>query len=282
MKRISLLLVAATMISAITFVGCQKEVASTSAKKTNAGPLAAMTYPASCSAVCIEHGSGDYYTKTGSFTGAIGSNSKAIAYTVYNTETDFVVVLNYTRTPAASGSGSTVKVTVNGNDQTKVLTNSVNQTYTFPLASGWKACDVTTWSLTEVPLFDGALPITGGDTYGLIGVCNPCVNALTADYGCDGSVTFTFTATEAGPIVIQGGLTDDAIISTASSNVLTRNLTHPAVINSSSSVTRWEGTVEACQVVTVTITFEGGNGIGAWSAKRNDVVLGSTEAVACQ
>lgn len=114
-------------------------------------------------------------------------------------------------------------------------------------------------------------------------VCTPCENSLVAELTCEDNktATFTFTTVDAGPIVIQGGLTNGTTITNASSNVLVRNTTHQSVQNSNSNVTRWEGDVEACEVVTVTITFTGGNGIGDWSAKRGEEVLGTTEAQAC-
>ncbi|WP_029037487.1 hypothetical protein [Salinimicrobium xinjiangense] len=131
---------------------------------------------------------------------------------------------------------------------------------------------------------------SGGTTQFSVTVDNcGCTNELIADFSCEenGLLTLTFTAEEEGPIVIQGGLTNGTSITNATSDdVLTRNLDHPSVLNSESSVTRWEGYVGACQVVTITIEFTGGNGIGDWSAKRKiddeEVTLGSTEEIECQ
>jgi hypothetical protein len=113
--------------------------------------------------------------------------------------------------------------------------------------------------------------------------CTPCTNELSVVLTCGETrtATFTFTAEEAGPIVIQGGLTNGTTITSASSNVLTRNVTHSGVTNSKANVTRWEGNVDACQVVTITIQYTGGAGIDDWSAKRGDDTLGSTEAQTC-
>jgi hypothetical protein len=118
-------------------------------------------------------------------------------------------------------------------------------------------------------------------------VCDSCENSLEVDVVCGDTTTasFTFTAEEAGDVVIQGGLTNGTLILDANSNILKRNTTHPSVNNSNANVTRWEGTVEACQVVTITIEFEGGNGIGDWTAKRgeddNEELLGSTDNFEC-
>jgi hypothetical protein len=123
----------------------------------------------------------------------------------------------------------------------------------------------------------------GGFTEVTITIEPCCVNDLSVVLVCGETrmASFTFTAEEAGPIVIQGGLTAGAVIVSATSNVLTQNTTHSSVVNSTASVTRWEGDVDACTEVTVTITFTGGNGIGDWTAKRGEVTLGSTDEESC-
>lgn len=117
-----------------------------------------------------------------------------------------------------------------------------------------------------------------------LSVISCCVNNLEANLVCGttNTLSLSFTAEEDGAIVIQGGLTNGTNITSATSNVLTRNTTHPSVNNSNANVTRWEGNVTACDEVTITIEFTGGNGVGDWSAKRGNDVLGATEAIACQ
>jgi hypothetical protein len=109
-----------------------------------------------------------------------------------------------------------------------------------------------------------------------------CNNELTAELTCEENrtLTITFTAEEAGPIVIQGGLTNGTHITSATSNVLTQNKGHQSG-NSNANVTRWEGDVEACEVVTITLEFTGGDGVGDWTAKRNEVVLDETDSIEC-
>ncbi len=105
--------------------------------------------------------------------------------------------------------------------------------------------------------------------------CSNCDNLLVAELTCgDTSILeVSFVAEESGPIVIQGGLTSGTSIIDAQSEALEQNLTHPGVVNSNANVTRWEGDVTACEEVTITIEFTGGNGIGDWTAKRNDIEL---------
>ena len=148
---------------------------------------------------------------------------------------------------------------------------------------GTRSFDVT---LLEGDNYFRSTGATGFDDYpeSFVGVdCSTCENLLVADLVCGevNKLTFTFTAVEAGAIVIQGGLTNGTKILNASSNVLTRNTTHSSVLNSNANVTRWEGDVVACDDVTVTIEYSGGNGIGDWSAKRGEVVLGETEEQTC-
>lgn len=114
--------------------------------------------------------------------------------------------------------------------------------------------------------------------------CTECTDELTADLTCgdENTLLITFTAQEAGPLVIQGGLTNGTEILSKESNVLSENENHPGVVNSDANVTRWEGEVDACEEVTITIEFEGGNGIGDWTAKRDEELLGETENQQCE
>lgn len=143
------------------------------------------------------------------------------------------------------------------------------------------------WTFDEVGTYEIRYKIgSGGFTEDVIVVedCSSCINELNAELTCGEvrSLNLTFTAEEAGPIVIQGGLTRGAEINSAQSNVLTQNLGHPSVVNSNSSVTRWEGDIEACEEVTIAIEFTGGNGIGDWSAKRGEIELGYTAEQSCE
>lgn len=114
------------------------------------------------------------------------------------------------------------------------------------------------------------------------GDCDPGLNVDLQCNGNDHTATFTFFTEEAGPVVIQGGLTNGTFKVSGSSNVLTQNISHPSVNRSRANVTRWEGEVGACEEVVITITFSGGNGIGNWTAQRNGNIIGSTSAQTCK
>ena len=152
--------------------------------------------PADCASVCIAPGTGVYYESAAVATGLIGNNTKQIDYTVYNTETDFVVILKYSRNPVQSKSSSTVKVTVNGSDQTQLLLHGKTATLTFPLANGWKGCDVVNFSIVET-VYDGALPISVNGTYNLIGICSEgCTENFNTHDNGNGTYTFTYLPAE--------------------------------------------------------------------------------------
>ena len=111
--------------------------------------------------------------------------------------------------------------------------------------------------------------------------CSTCDNLLVADLVCGdvNKLTLTFTALEEGPIVIQGGLNKWAEIKSAV-GVGVEKVDKPGNAGSA-DVTRWAGDVDACEVVTITIEFEGGYEIGDWTAKRGEDLLGSTDAQSC-
>jgi hypothetical protein len=121
-----------------------------------------------------------------------------------------------------------------------------------------------------------------------------CENALTAEVscetdedGCNRHVTFTFTAEEDGPIVIQGGLTHfTTICSATATGGLVQNTTHPGVVNSEANVTRWEGDVVACEEYSVTIHWTSTNDdpeiTGKWTAKRGEVELAYVCPLNCE
>lgn len=123
--------------------------------------------------------------------------------------------------------------------------------------------------------------------------CNDCINELTADLTCNetsNTLVMTFTAEEAGDIVIQGGLNANTKILSKESNILTSNEDHPSFKEFNANVTRWEGYVEACEEVVITIEFEGVGEVDNWSAKRTEgegekeeeIVLGETEPQSCE
>ena len=163
----------ALFVAAAVMYSCQKEEGVSLADDMIL--KVASTYPTEgCASVCIEPGSGDYWTKSGNVNGSIGGNTKQIAYTVYNTETDFIVELTYSRTPASAGIVSTVKVTVDGVEQSKSMVKNTAVVYTFPKTI--LGCQTVNWTFVET-VFDGANALSADGSYELIGVCQDCEEA---------------------------------------------------------------------------------------------------------
>jgi hypothetical protein len=174
-----------------------------------------------------------------------------------------------------------------------------------PLDEGFEACGTVLTSFGLDIDNDGAIDFNFDPNYGVYQFCEgnddpndedeedpededkepaDCVLGLSVDLSCEENnhiATFTFFAEEAGPIVIQGGLTNGTFNVSGSSNVLTQNTSHPSTNRSRANVTRWEGNVEACEEVSITINFSGGNGIGSWTAQSNGDILGSTSPQTC-
>jgi hypothetical protein len=116
-----------------------------------------------------------------------------------------------------------------------------------------------------------------------------CEDEFSAVLNCTNpnakTLTVTFTAENAGDYVIQGGLTSGAIIGSAVATAdFIRNTSHRSA-GGPSNVTRWEGSLDDCETVTVTITYSGGSGVGDWSAKSKvdgvEVVNGQSVDQAC-
>jgi hypothetical protein len=214
------------------------------------------------------------------------------AVTVYTNTTFNVSVTAYNDavntyfTITRTGGNMTVRVAQPGLATTQttggtILEEGTTVTRTVPHTVGWKKGDAVTISYYLNGLGGGNTLQTGIITYNLRDICG-CVNTMTADLTCGATntVKYTFFAEVAGPIVIQGGLNANAVVTTKSSVGLTENTTANGVVNSNTSVTLWEGNVAACQEVTVSVSWTGPASVGDWTAKRNDVelagVLGSS------
>jgi hypothetical protein len=113
----------------------------------------------------------------------------------------------------------------------------------------------------------------------VISSCNGCedldVDLVCGEDGGPNVLTVTFTAGAAGDYVIQGGLNakveGDVISKTAedkdAEEIGSFNQLHNGVVNSNANVIRWEGTLDECETVVITVEFSGKCEIGSWTAK---------------
>jgi hypothetical protein len=258
MKRVIISLVA-IIAMAVVFNACQKEDALKGERKVMGNEAYV-----SCESQCIELGSEVYYAVVDQEIVTWGSSKSPSTKTVdveyYNTETHFVLKVKSTEGWSDLVIDG-VSVWTNG----PVAANTWG-TYSYELDEDWAACDNINFALQ---VSGNGPPAEFVVNYDLIGLCG-CEVSLVTDLVCGetNTLTVTFIPEEDGIYAVQGGLNANAVIQTKGANGLTENTTHPSTINSTASVTRWEGNLTSCDPVTVTIEFTGNCSIGTWSFEK--------------
>ena len=205
---------------------------------------------------------------------------KTVNTWAYNTATSFVVEVTFTH--SGGNSSNTVSVTAFGSTQSiETLASGATHTFTFPLPSGWQACDIVPYSIYQ----EGQnSPINMSCEYNLYGICvadDGCETSFTGDAiacGNQREAVYTFTSKDAQSYIkIQGGLTNftgaDAEVIITGGN-LTSTQGTPG--GSSNRVIKVEGSVDACETITIRIrwnsTNSGGVITGSWSVKDSNGV----------
>jgi len=219
-------------------------------------------------------------------------HTKTVSYVAYNTATDFVVKVTYTKSGLNTNASDLITVTACGSMQSvPTLASGATATFTFPLPSGWKSCDAVDFFIRQEGQNE---PITMGRRYQLFGVCqNKCTTQLTGNAELCGEqreAVYRFIAAEdLEYIKIQGGLTNftgaNAEVTITGGN-LTSSQSTPG--GSTNRIIKIEGSVTACQEVEIRIRWNSSNtgGIitGQWSVKdANGVEVASPVAgLQCQ
>jgi len=117
-----------------------------------------------------------------------------------------------------------------------------------------------------------------------------CEIEMTGSVACGSgtrTATFTFKAKDAGNYVIQGGLTAfTSDVVTTNDGGLILNTTHPSA-GGPANVQRLEGHINACQTVTITVTWNSTNDdtnvTGQWTAVLNGIgLVASVGPLQCQ
>ncbi|EKB47303.1 hypothetical protein [Cecembia lonarensis] len=151
---------------------------------------------ADCSVDCIEAGSGEYFVMADSKSSSVGGgqnvNTKEVSYRAYNTETHFIVEVDYDIISGRSNAEADITITIDGDQKFigKVAKGST-VSHSIALPSGWKACDEINFSILQEEL---GTPITFDENYSLFAVCEEaCDNSLSYVDNGDGSYTFSFT-----------------------------------------------------------------------------------------
>lgn len=247
--------------------------------KTEATAVAAPTSVPSgdCSSDCIK-AEGPYFETTDQqvvyWGGSDGKKfSKTVDIVYYNTATDFVLKVKSTE-----GWSDLVIDGVSSWTGGAVAANTWG-TYTIPLASGWKACDLKSFELKVTKVGN---PAEFDVAYNLFGLCPECETSFTGEaISCSTAreAVFTFKSDkDISSFKIQGGLTnftgDDADITVTGGTNITKGQLTPG--GSSNRVIKVEGGIAKCSEVTIKITWNstntGGVITGSWSIKDSNGV----------
>ncbi|WP_092824029.1 hypothetical protein [Algoriphagus faecimaris] len=140
---------------------------------------------ADCSIDCIVPGSEDYFVKSGTATESSGGgnniNTKEVTYRAYNTETDFVVEVDYNKLSGNFNAKADITIAIDGD---LLLIEEVpfgsTVSHSIPLPDGWMACDVVDFYVIQE---GGGNGIAWIETYSLFEVCSvECVIVKETGY----------------------------------------------------------------------------------------------------
>lgn len=295
MKKIIL-----TLAIALSVVSCSNEpldvnaeansTSKLTATKTSVTPVVipsssyALTPYTDCNDNCIAKDSQIYFEKTNEqIVSWGGPNKDQFSKTVYikyfNTETHFVLQV-------LSTAGFSDLVIDDVETGIKAAPNTWAN-YTFPLEADWEACNDINLKLQVA----GNGPQGVFDVnYNLVGLCDTCANSFTGkatSCGTSREAEYTFTSKEAiSNLKIQGGLTNftgsDAVV-TIVGGTLTASQRTPG--GSSNRVITVEGSVGACETITINIKWNSSNSggviTGDWSASGAGVAVDPIAGLTC-
>lgn len=297
MKKIIL-----TLVIALSVVSCSNEPLDVNAEanstskltttKTSVTPTSipssdyALTPYTDCNVNCIEKDSQIYFEKTDEqIVSWGGPNNDKFSKTVYikyfNTETHFVLQVLSTE-----GFSDLVIDGVPTEIKAEPYTWG---NYSYPLADGWQACDAANLKLQVA----GNGPQGEFDVnYNLVGLCHDdaCDNKFIGkaiSCGTSREAEYTFTSKEAiSNLKIQGGLTNftgsDAVV-TILGSTLTASQRTPG--GSSNRVITVEGSIGACETITINIKWNSSNSggviTGEWSASGSGIDVDPITGLTC-
>lgn len=249
------------------------KTSNTATKTSLLAPISAKTSNGSCSTDCIK-ADGPYFITADQQTVTWGKDfRKIVAIEYYNTATDFVLKVKSTEgwsdlviNGTSSWTGGPVAADAWG-------------TLTIPLSSGWKACDIKSFTLQ---IAGGKGPQAIFDVnYSLFGLCTDCTTSFTGmaiSCGPAREAVYKFKSdTDLSSFKIQGGLTN---FTGANANVTVTggiNTTSTQVTSGKSSnrVITVEGGISKCSEVTIRVTWNstntGGTITGDWSVSTNNL-----------
>jgi len=302
MKTARTLALSLGFIATFVIISCNKTELSTSGSAddvTGRSSIVIVSNPASpalsdCQTTCINP-EGPYIEASGSKTQTWGNPSnphwKTINHVAYNTVTSFVVQVTFIQ--SGGNTSNTVSVTAFGSTQSvATLASGATATFTFALPAGWSACDNVPFSIYQ----EGQnSPMNLSCSYDLYGICitDRCETSFSGEAiscGNQREAVYTFTSKNAQSYIkIQGGLTnftgaDAEVIVTSGTDMTTLQWTSGG---SSNRVIKVEGSVNACETITISVkwnsTNSGGIITGSWSVKDGNgaEIAHAIEGLAC-
>lgn len=230
---------------------------------------------------CIAKDSESYFQKTDEQIVTWGGDkSKTIHIKYFNTETHFVLQVLCT-----TGFSDLVIDDVPTGTKAEPYTWG---TYSYALADGWQACDAVNLKLQV----SGTGPQGVFDVnYNLVGLCpDACENTFigkVTSCGTSREADYTFTSKEAiSDLKIQGGLTNfigsDAVVKIVGGTLAATQKTPGG---SSNRVITVEGSVAACETITINIKWNSTNAAGTitghWSASGTAVAVDPITGLTC-
>lgn len=257
---------------------------------TTAAVLPATNYTLSayenCTTNCISEGSATYFEQTAQQTVSWGGpNNDKFSKTVYikyfNTLTDFKILVLSTNDFS--------DLIINNTSTGISAASNTWAEYSLPLETTWNACDTKNFKIQV----SGNGPQANFEiNYNLIGQClSSCETTFTGKAIACGSAReaeYTFTSKEdVSNLKIQGGLTNftgtNAVVTITGGN-LTQSQKTPG--GSSNRVITIEGSVKACEKITINIkwnsTNSGGIITGQWSASATNLSINPIVGLECQ
>jgi hypothetical protein len=299
MKTTRILTLIGLFLSVFAIVSCHKnDVLSADQDETASSSIVENSIPASsmpeCNTHCISP-EGPYIELSGSQTHNYGNpsnpHSKTVSYVAYNTATSFIV--NVTFIHSSGNASDLVSVTALGETKSvTTLASGATTTFTFALPQGWTACTNVPFSIRQ----EGqSAPMDISASYNLYGICAPkgCETSFSGEtIDCDNQLreaVYTFTsADDLSYFKIQGGLTNftgGSAEVTVDGGITTDDQWTPG--GSTNRVIKVEGSVTACETITIRIKWSSTNSSGIitgnWSVKdQNGVEIApAVEGLTC-
>ena len=263
------------MLLFVFIYSCETEDGFTAKSASNSTSSPIIQTTGDCQTDCIST-ENPFYKTTQEFTvtwGGQGPNNftKTINLEYYNTADEFILKVK--------SSNAWSDLVIDGVSSWTDGPISADQwgTLHMPLPSGWLQCQTINFTLA---ITGNGPPATTVVNYNLFETCNQgCTTTFEGEAlvcGTDRQAVYTFIAEEdTDYIKIQGGLTNftgaDAVV-TIDGGSLTHTQWTPG--GSSNRVIRVEGSVAACEVITITIDWDstnsGGIITGEWSVKGDN------------